>query len=220
MALKVLMLRSRINERQRALDALRNAADSFMSREAELAADIDAAATDEERSVIDEAIEAFEQERAANEAEQARIAGEIADYERQIGEIESAASQARSAAHGAENRGRENTMPDTATCRARILRAIGETPEQRAALVAREDVKGFLQRVRELKGESRVVEGAAPCAPGPAARWPGAARWRHKPLVQSSSRFICSIRRRIRSMSSRARCSWAEETGLGRCPPA
>ena len=160
MALKVPMLRSRINERQRALDALRNAADSFMSREAELAADIDAAATDEERSVIDEAIEAFEQERAANEAEQARIAGEIADYERQIGEIESAASQARSAAHGAENRGRENTMPDTATCRARILRAIGETPEQRAALVAREDVKGFLQRVRELKAQSRDVKGA------------------------------------------------------------
>ena len=34
------------------------------------------------------------------------------------------------------------------------------TPEQRAALVAREDVKGFLQRVRELKAQSRDVKGA------------------------------------------------------------
>lgn len=160
MALKVLMLRSRIKEKQQALESLRSAAEGFAAREAELAADIDAAETEEERSTLDAAIEDFERERTENADEQARISEEISGLERQISEIEGNTRSARDAAQGADNRGRESKMSDTATCRARILRSLGETPEQRAALVARDDVKSFLQRVRELKAQSRDVKGS------------------------------------------------------------
>ena len=70
MALKVLLLRKKLTDQQAALRALEKAAEGFAVREAELAADIEAAQTDEERSVVEDAVSAFETERDNNAAEQ------------------------------------------------------------------------------------------------------------------------------------------------------
>ena len=53
MALKVLMLRSKLTPLQQQMTQLTQARDAFAQREAELEADIAAAQTDEERSVVE-----------------------------------------------------------------------------------------------------------------------------------------------------------------------
>lgn len=53
MALKVLVLRKRIEPLQAELEQLRTAASSFEAREAELEQAINEAATDEERGVVE-----------------------------------------------------------------------------------------------------------------------------------------------------------------------
>ena len=95
MALKVLLLRKKLTEKQEELKNLERAAEGFQTREAELEADIEAAQTEEERSVVEEAVESFEQERSQNEADQETVRGEIAQMEAEIREAEENARQAR-----------------------------------------------------------------------------------------------------------------------------
>ena len=66
MALKVLLLRRKLTDKQTELRGLEKTAEGYEAREAELAEDIEAAQTDEERSVVEAAVEAFEAERTAN----------------------------------------------------------------------------------------------------------------------------------------------------------
>ena len=102
MALKLLILRKKIEPLQGELEQLRTAAAGFEAREAELEQAINEAATDEEREVVETLVSEFEQTRETNASEQARISGEIAELERQIGEIEAAGKAARSAEPGAD----------------------------------------------------------------------------------------------------------------------
>ena len=76
MALKVLVLRKRIEPLQAELEQLRTAASSFEAREAELEQAINEAATDEEREVVETLVSEFEQTRETNASEQTRISGE------------------------------------------------------------------------------------------------------------------------------------------------
>lgn len=159
MALKVLVLRKRIEPLQAELEQLRTAASSFEAREAELEQAINEAATDEEREVVETLVSEFEQTRETNASEQARISGEIAELEKQIAEIEAAGKTARSAEPGADVKKRSDSVANTST-NTWVLRALGETPEQRASLVAREDVKEFLTRVRGFRRAASSVTGA------------------------------------------------------------
>ena len=68
MALKVLLLRKKLTDLQTALAEKERAAEAFITREAELAAAIEEAATDEERTVVEAAVEEFDAERQANTA--------------------------------------------------------------------------------------------------------------------------------------------------------
>ena len=157
MALKALILRKKQTERQEALAALERAADGFSTREAELESDIEAAQTEEERAVVEEAVEAFENERSQNQADQETIRGEIAQLEAEIREIEDKARQARSGDAGKKERKDDNPMNNTPETRTRFF---GMNAQQRDAFMAREDVKEFLQRTRELAGQKRAVNGA------------------------------------------------------------
>lgn len=156
MALKVLLLRKKLTERQTALTALEKAAEAFAARESELAADIEAASTDEERQVVEEAVETFETERSANQTEQDKLRNEIADLENEIREAEEAAHQARSGAAPRDERKDVTNMENLQT----RTTFFGMTVQQRDAFIARQDVKDFLSRVRELKGQTRAVNGA------------------------------------------------------------
>lgn len=159
MALKVLVLRKRIEPLQAELDQLRTAAADFEAREAELEQAINEAATDEEREVVETLVSEFEQTRETNASEQTRISGEIAELEGQIAEIEAAGKAARSAEPGADVKKRSDSVANIST-NTRAIRALGETLEQRTALVTREDVKEFLTRVRGFRRAASSVTGA------------------------------------------------------------
>lgn len=156
MALKVLLLRKKLTEKQNALAELERAAQDFATREAELEADIAAAESEEERTVVEEAVEAFEQERSQNETDRETLRIEIEAMEAEIREAEDNAKKARSGQTPKDERKDENTM-NTVETRTRFFNM---TTQQRDAFVAREDVKEFLQRVRELGNQKRSVTGA------------------------------------------------------------
>lgn len=156
MALKVLLLRKKLTERQAALTALEKAAEAFTARESELAADIEAAQTDEERQVVEEAVETFETERSNNHSEQENLRNEISALEEEIRNAEEAACQARSGAAPRDERKDVVTMENLQT----RTTFFGMTVQQRDTFIARQDVKDFLSRIREMKGQTRAVNGA------------------------------------------------------------
>lgn len=162
MALKVLLLRSRLTPLQDQLKTLQTTRDGFSAREAELERDIDEASTDEERSVVEAAVDAFEQERSDNAAEIARVQGEIDRINEEIRALEAdqtpppgAGSVSNSDTGNTQKAERSNHImynPDR--------RWFGLTYQERDALLQREDVHGFLQRVRELRAQNRSASGA------------------------------------------------------------
>ena len=151
MALRILMLRKRLSEKQKELEALERAAEAFQTREAELEADIEAAQTEEERTVVEEAIDAFEAERSTNTEQREALRVEISGMEAEIAQIE---ENTRSALTGAHHREEEKKTMNTRT------RFFGMTTEQRDAFFSQQDVKDFLQRTRELAAQKRSVTGA------------------------------------------------------------
>ena len=64
MALKAIMLRKKLNDAQKALEALRAKDAEFEKREAELEKSIDETTTQEERDAVDGEIEKFEAEKS------------------------------------------------------------------------------------------------------------------------------------------------------------
>lgn len=158
MALKVLMLRKKLTDQQTALRSLEEAAEGYAAREAELAADIESAQSEEERSVVEAAVTAFEEERDQNTQSQEELRSAIGALEEEIRKAENAAKQARAAqsAGKPETRGGEKPMGTTET----RTSFFNMTVQQRDAFLTREDVAGFLTRLREMKGQTRAVNGA------------------------------------------------------------
>lgn len=158
MALKVLMLRKKLTDQQTALRSLEEAAEGYAAREAELAADIESAQSEEERSVVEAAVTAFEEERDQNTQSQEELRSAIGALEEEIRTAENAAKQARAAqsAGKPETRGGEKPMGTTET----RTSFFNMTVQQRDAFLTREDVAGFLTRLREMKGQTRAVNGA------------------------------------------------------------
>lgn len=95
MALKVLLLRKKLTDKQTELRTLEKAAEGFEAREQELAADIEAAQTEEERSAVESAVDAFEAERSDNDQQRAAVRADIEALEAEIRTAEDAAREAR-----------------------------------------------------------------------------------------------------------------------------
>ena len=93
MALKVLMLRKKIDDKKKALEALRAAAD-FEQREADLEKSIEEAETDEEKAAVDEEIEKLEAEKKEAEEKVGAIEREIEGLEKELKDIEDAGQKA------------------------------------------------------------------------------------------------------------------------------
>lgn len=159
MALKVLMLRSKLAPLMEQMQTLEETRNGFAAREAELERDIAAVTTDEERGVVEQAVDSFEQERSANSAEIARVQGEIDAINEEIRSLEAAqtppaAPVSKSGTVQHENE-RGNTMATNLD-----RRWFGMTYAERDALMGQEDVRTFLGNVRALRGQSRAVTGA------------------------------------------------------------
>lgn len=161
MALKVLLLRSKLTAVNATLAQLREQLDGFETREAELAADIEAAQTDEERAACETAIGEFEADRDKVTADIGAAEADAASLTEQIEAAEANAAEARGASPAEKNqRGAHKTMPNHTAGDARS-RFYGMTYAQRDAFFAREDVTEFLTRTREMLGQQRAVSGAA-----------------------------------------------------------
>lgn len=159
MALKALMLRRKIDDKQKELAELREAAAALKTRETELERAIAEAETEEEKATVEQMVGEFEADKAANdqavkdaEAMVTEMTDELADLEK---EQEPAAT--------VERKERAMTMNAEFNVRAipkgtPVFKAMA--PEMRNQLMAREDVKEFLTRVRQMKGSTRGVTGA------------------------------------------------------------
>lgn len=161
MALKVLLLRSKLTAVNATLAQLREQLDGFETREAELAADIEAAQTDDERAACETAIGEFEADRDKVTADIEAAEAEARSLTEQIEAAEANATEARGASPADKNqRGAHKTMPTHIAGDARS-RFYGMTYAQRDAFFAREDVTEFLTRTREMLGQQRAVSGTA-----------------------------------------------------------
>lgn len=162
MALKVLMLRKKLDEKRAALKEIRTAAKEFDAREAELEQSITEAQTDEEKAAVEAAVDQFEDDKAKNAQAAQSLEGEIESIEKEIGEMERAQRPAASP----EMRGAEKQMETTDVNFTGVeSRRLGGSrryfdtlpSERRNAVIAQEDVKGFLADVRSIKNRRGIA---------------------------------------------------------------
>lgn len=161
MALKAIMLRSKIDKKRSELNALLEKDADFEAREAELEQAIEEAQTEEEQQTVSEQVEAFEQEKADHEESKTNLTNEINGLEEELAEAEKEPPVNR----GIEKKERKRTNMTKVEMNIRTLpmnrRAFDSLSiETRESIVAREDVKEFLTRMREMKGKTRAISGA------------------------------------------------------------
>lgn len=167
MALKILMLRSKMDRLNKELEALREKDAEFATREAELEQAVNEAATEEEEKVVAENVEQFETEKQAHDERKNAIEQEIGEIEGQIKEIEAnAPTRGNNPTTNQESkhneRGETNKM-NIANIRSlpksqRVFDAL--SGEQRQAILADNTMQEFLKELRSMKGQQRAVSGA------------------------------------------------------------
>lgn len=158
MALKALLLRRKIDDRTKTLDALREKDADFEKREAEYAAAIDEVTDEtpaEDRSALEAAITAFDAELQAHRDSVNALESEISELQEQLAAEE--ARQDTTPKHNdpakAEERKDDSTV-NTIT-RARFFGKM--SVQERDAFAAREDVQAYLQEVRSSIKEKRAL---------------------------------------------------------------
>lgn len=167
MALKILMLRSKMDRLNKELEALREKDAEFATREAELEQAVNEAATEEEEKVVAENVEQFESEKQAHDERKSALEQEINEIEGQIKEIEANAptrgNNPTTNPESKHNERRETNKMNIANIRSlpksqRVFDAL--SGEQRQAIIADNTMQEFLNNLRSMKGQQRAVSGA------------------------------------------------------------
>ena len=164
MALKAIMLRSKIDKKRSELNALLEKDADFEAREAELEQAIEEAQTEEEQQTVSEQVEAFETEKTEHEESKARLNEEIAGLENELAATEAEPPIDRTASSAKKPIRKERKGVEMITRDIRKLpmsvRAFDSLPmETRENIVEREDVKAFLSKIRSMKGSTRAITG-------------------------------------------------------------
>lgn len=167
MALKILMLRSKMDRLNKELETLREKDAEFAIREAELKQAVAEAAAEEEEKVVAESVDQFEAEKQAHDDRKSALEQEINEIEGQIKEIEAnAPTRGNNTTTNPESkhneRGETNKM-NIANIRSlpknqRVFDAL--SGEQRQAILADNTMQEFLKELRSMKGQQRAVNGA------------------------------------------------------------
>lgn len=167
MALKILMLRSKMDRLNKELETLREKDAEFAAREAELEQAVAEAATEEEEKVVVENVEQFEAEKQAHDERKSALEQEINEIEDQIKEVEAnAPTRGNNPTTNPESkhneRGERNKM-NIVNIRSlpksqRVFDAL--SGEQRQAIIADNTMQEFLKELRSMKGQQRAVSGA------------------------------------------------------------
>ncbi|MGI5840164.1 MAG: phage major capsid protein [bacterium] len=153
--LKQLMLIKKIEQRKAALAVLLEQETALATRGEELEAAIEEAKTDEEIAAVEEGTANLEKDQAELADKKSKLEGEIAELENELEQLKSKAPSkgtlpaqppARGQAQGGEVRMKRGFFA-------------GMNRGEVDALIAREEVREFLQRTRELGAQKRSVTG-------------------------------------------------------------
>lgn len=153
MALKVLRLRKKLNDAQKALDELRAKDAEFEQREKELETSIEEAETREDGELVDAEVEKFESEKAEHEESKEKLEAEVRELEQSLADEENAQETApapEAAAPVEEKREEKKVMSKRAMM-------FGKNDQERNAFFEREDVKAYLSEVRSAMKEKRAL---------------------------------------------------------------
>ena len=153
MALKALMLRKKLSDAQKALNALTAKDAEFTSRESEIATSIEEAETEEEKAAVEEAVTAFETDKAAHESEKEGLEGTIRDLEEQL----SAEERAQNTEPAPDAPAPEAPAQEVRTAMRKNIIFDRMNAQERTALIQREDVKAWLTEVRACMTEKRAI---------------------------------------------------------------
>ena len=154
--LRGLMVAKKIEQRKAELAALVEQEPALKTREAELEAAIDEAKTDEELAVVEENIGKLDEEKKELEEKKSKLEGEIAQLEGELEQLNAkdpirnnppTQGTERKQFQGGEVRMKRGFFRD-------MNRGEAET------LIARSEVKEFIDHVRSLFGQKRAVTGA------------------------------------------------------------
>lgn len=160
--LKQIMLRKKIDDKRKELEALRAKDADFEKREAGLEASIEEAATTEEREAVEAAIDEYDSEKAEHTETKENLEREISELEDELKEIETTdEAQARQADAPKEEKREVKEMPvvrDAATMGRKIRdRFNALDAAQRNAILEKEEVKGWIGEIRAHISEKREL---------------------------------------------------------------
>ena len=161
MALRSLMLKKNLDDLNAEIANLRETANGFSVREAELADAINEANTDEEKTTVEQAINDFEAEKKDNAEKISTLSERVSAIEKELAEAEkkqdAPAVVDEEPVKETEIRTELKNMSNAiTTVRAKKLFS-GMTVEQRTEMFEREDVKKFMSEVRSCISEKRAL---------------------------------------------------------------
>ena len=171
--LKALLLRSKINKKNEELKKLLAKGESLKTREAELekaiaeAAEVEGDESKEADEALEAEIDSFNKEKEDLEAQKKSLEEDIAGLETELSEVEAEQEQTAAPVENPETptennepetreRGGQNYMPK------RSVRSVfrNMSTADRRAMLEREEVKNYLNGVRECIREKRAINGA------------------------------------------------------------
>lgn len=160
MALKALLRRAQLEEKQARMAQLQARTQELQARERELETAMDEAKTEEDLRSVEALVDAFTAEQRSHQETVDALQGEIDTLQEELRTLE---SNPPAPPAGAEKTGSQEERKDEMRMNQRQIRAFGAmTMEQRAAFIQREDVHQFLAEFREkfkAAGQTRSVTG-------------------------------------------------------------
>lgn len=161
MALKTILLRSKIDGKKAELEALRAKDADFATREEDLLQSIDEAKTAEDRTAVEKAVDEFEQDKEAHETAKQNLTGEIEELERSLEEAERSVKSTRKHEEHkqtkTEMRGVNKMEIRKLPMNVRAFDAL--TAEQKRSIVAQDDVQTFFAELRNAAKNQRSISG-------------------------------------------------------------
>ena len=162
MALRQIMLKKKIDDKKKELEALRAKDPEFEKREAELVGSIDEASTDEEQAAVEEAVSAFESEKEEHDKSKETLEKEIGDLEEDLRKTEEADAAAERSVKKTEE---DKKMPeirevtrDAATMRYTMRERFNRlNAQEREALFQNDGVKRWIEEIRAHISEKREL---------------------------------------------------------------
>lgn len=158
MALKALLLRRKIDDRTKTLDALREKDADFEQREAQYAAAIDEVTDEtpaEDRSALEEEINAFDTELQQHRDSVNALEEEIRGLREELAQEEARQDTTPKNTDPAKAGERKDDSAMNTITRARFFGKM--SVQERDAFAAREDVQAYLQEVRSSIKEKRAL---------------------------------------------------------------